>query len=304
MNTARKSRRQNRVGHLLAIGSLAVVSILATAPAAVGSVTIGQVAPNPGSLSTCAPDADRVQPTINSGPAYVVPSTGNVTAWTLSSWSTLGGSGSGDKIAMKVFRPAGGNDYSVVGHDGPRTLSANSLNTFSTSFPVKPGDFVGLYTVTNATPCIYDATGENYLYRSGNLADGASGTFSSSGAAPDFRLNISALLDPINSFTLGAITRNKKKGTATETATVPNPGAVTVSGDGVKQASSSGARSAVSVPSAGTVSVPIRAKGKKKKKLNQKGKVKLSVAITYTPTGGAPSTQSVKVKLLKKKKKV
>ena len=172
---------------------------------------------------------------------------------------------------MKVFRPAGGNDYSVVGHDGPRTLSANSLNTFSTSFPVKPGDFVGLYTVTNSTPCIYTATGENYLYRSGNLADGAKGTFSSSGAAPDFRLNISAVLDPINTFTLGAITRNKKKGTATETATVPNPGAVTVSGNGVKQASSSGARSAVSVPSAGTVSRSDPGKGEEEEEAQPEG---------------------------------
>jgi predicted outer membrane repeat protein len=102
-----------------------------------------------------------------------------------------------------------------------------------------------------------------------------------------------------NAFTVGAITRNKKKGTATVTVNVPNPGELTASGNGVKAASAGGAAISKSV-GAGQAQLLIKAKGKKKRKLNETGKVKLNVAITYTPTGGSPNTQAVKVKLKKK----
>jgi hypothetical protein len=104
---------------------------------------------------------------------------------------------------------------------------------------------------------------------------------------------------PSNAFTLGAITRNKKKGTATITVNVPNPGELTGSGNGVKASSAGRAVISKSV-GAGQAQLLIKAKGNKKRKLNETGKVKLSVAITYTPTGGDPSTQSVKVKLKKR----
>jgi hypothetical protein len=116
-------------------------------------------------------------------------------------------------------------------------------------------------------------------------------------AEPIFDFVFAVFVKPTNAFTLGAITRNKKKGTATLTVNVPNPGELTGSGNGVK-ASSAGAVISKSV-GAGQAQLLIKAKGKKKKQLNQKGKVKLSVAVTYTPTGGDPSTQAVKVKLKK-----
>ena len=131
----------------------------------------------------------------------------------------------------------------------------------------------------------------------GDLADGAAGDFNLSG---NNRVNVSAEITPTNTFTLGAVARNKKRGTATENATVPNPGTVGVSGKGVKQASAGARTAAVSVPAAGTVQLSIRAKGKKKKKLNTTGKVKVSPVITYTPNGGTPRSQTVKVKLKKK----
>jgi hypothetical protein len=114
----------------------------------------------------------------------------------------------------------------------------------------------------------------------------------------NFDFVFAVFVKPSNAVTLGAITRNKKKGTATLPVNVPNPGELAGSGNGVK-ASSAGAVISKSV-SAGQAQLLIKAKGKKKKQLNQKGKVKLNVAITYTPTGGDPSTQSVKVKLKKK----
>jgi len=105
-----------------------------------------------------------------------------------------------------------------------------------------------------------------------------------------------------SSFTIDAIARNKKKGTATVTVTDQFPGDLIGKGKGVKASSAGGAVISKSV-GAGQAKLKIKAKGKKRKKLNTTGKAKVKVAITYTPTGGSAHTQSVKVKLKKKLKK-
>ena len=57
--------------------------------------------------------------------------------------------------------------------------------------------------------------------------------------ADGVRLNISAVVEPTNSFTLGKPKLNKKKGTATLAVNVPNSG-TGVWGKGVKAATASG----------------------------------------------------------------
>jgi hypothetical protein len=278
--------------------NLVVLTVLALAAGAApaGAETIGQTStPN----TFCSP-FDRVQPTVTSGNSYVVPSTGGVTNWTLSSWSIQGGPDA-DAITMKVYSSLAGTSFQVVVHDGPKTLTPNTLNTFQTNLAVKSGDILGNSTGpanTTGAICTFDVTGETYLRRAGSLDDGGSGTFDL--FAGDRRLNVSATVEPTNTFTVDGVTRNKKKGTATATITVPNPGTATVGGNGVT-ASSSGARAAVSVPSAGTVQLPIRASGKKKRKLKSKGKVSVSPTITYTPTGGKAQAIATSVTLKRKK---
>ena len=109
----------------------------------------------------------------------------------------------------------------------------------------------------------------------------------------------SVFVKPTNAFSVGDVTRDKKKGSATVTADLPYPGELTGSGSGASVARAPEAGTSKSV-GAGQAQLVIKAKGKKKRKLNATGKVTLNVAITYTPTGGDPSTQSVKVKLKKK----
>ncbi len=145
-------------------------------------------------------------------------------------------------------------------------------------------------------PCKTGVSGPRF--RNGDLADGEQGTFSS--AFSNERVNVSAVLNPSNSFTLGAIARNKRKGTATLTVNVPNPGELTGSGNGVKIASAAGAAISKTVSAPGDVQLTIKAKGKEKRKLNETGKVSVKPTITYTPTGGDPSTQSRKLKLKKR----
>jgi hypothetical protein len=101
-----------------------------------------------------------------------------------------------------------------------------------------------------------------------------------------------------NGFTIGAATRNKKKGTAQLPVTVPDAGTLTLSGKGVKGNSAAASKS-VAVQG-GTTNLVVKAKGKKAKKLKRKGKVKVNVTVTYAPSGLAGSSQTAKLKLKKK----
>jgi hypothetical protein len=278
-------------GRRLAVAFILAGTLLTLAASqAPAAVTIGQLAP-PNPSSETSADTDRVQPSVTSGNSYVVPATGGITTWTLTSWSHTAATDLVQQLTMKVFRKVGDPlDYTVVGHDGPRDLAPGVVNTFQTNLQVKAGDVLGNNSKSPGDNASYfPVPGESFLNRDG-LADGQSGTFTLN--TDGQRLNISAVLEPTNTFALGAITRNKKKGTATLGASVPNPGDLSVGGKGVKAAGSA--------VGGGAAQLKIRAKGKKKRKLTETGKVKLSLAITYTPTGGSPSTASAKVKLRKR----
>jgi dipeptidyl aminopeptidase/acylaminoacyl peptidase len=108
---------------------------------------------------------------------------------------------------------------------------------------------------------------------------------------------------PSNVFTFGALTRDKAKGTATQTVTVPGPGELVLGGSGVVPQRPSTRRSLRLAVVGGDVLVKIKAKGKAKDKLKKKGKATVNPTFTFTPTGGTASTQTKQVKLKKAKKK-
>src|SRR5262249_48261844 len=200
-------------------------------------------------------------------------------------------------FTLRVLRPAAGNEYTGAGSSSPVTITGTNTATLTTNLPIQAGDLVGI-DIVNGHIADGIVTGSTVVEWASPLADGST-------AAPSPRLDDKDLLFnadvvPANTITVGAITRNKKKGTATITINdIPNPGELAGSGKGVKASSADIAVISKSV-SAGQAQLLIKAKGKKRKKLNQQGKVKLSVAITYTPTGGDPNTQSLRVKLMKK----
>ena len=86
--------------------------------------------------------------------------------------------------------------------------------------------------------------------RLADLTDGQQGEFA---ADTDVRLSATAVVSPSNTFTLGSTTRNEKKGTASLTVTVPNPGELTGLGKGVKVAGAAGAVSSKKVTAPGKV---------------------------------------------------
>jgi hypothetical protein len=96
-----------------------------------------------------------------------------------------------------------------------------------------------------------------------------------------------------SAFTVGALSRNKKKGKATLTLTVPGSGQLAATGKGLKTASASPTAS-------GDVTLNLKASGKAKRKLARSGKAKVKITLSWTPTGGSASTQGDKVKLVRK----
>ncbi len=278
-------------GRLAKLGLAAMTAAFVGPVSAHAAVTIGKVADPVG--SSCATGFDWVgqnTPTTT----YVVPSTGGVTSWTLTSWSTFAGP-TGGSLAMKVFRPLPGDkQFQVVGHAGPATVTPGGLagNTFPANLAVKTGDVLGFHNYTNTLNCTAPEPGGTYLYLTGDLADGASGGPFAVYDAQPYDLDISATVSPVNDFSVGKTSRNRKKGTAKITFDVPNPGTLSGSGGGAKV-------SKAKTVAAGKATLKVKARGLKSRTLDRNGKLKLKLQVIYTPTGGDPKAKKIKLKLLK-----
>jgi CSLREA domain-containing protein len=98
---------------------------------------------------------------------------------------------------------------------------------------------------------------------------------------------------PSNDISFGAVTRNKRKGTATLAVSVPSAGELALAGNGLKAASATAS-------GAGEVALSVKAAGKAKRKLRRKGKKTFTPAVTFTPVGGAANTESTSVKLVRR----
>src|SRR5262245_33858717 len=93
---------------------LTTIGVIAGVSPAAAAVTIGQTGTP---ASSCVANTDRLQPSVISGTSYVVPST--VAKGTIVSWSTEAQAGAGQRLALKLYRSAGGAAYTVLTHDGP-----------------------------------------------------------------------------------------------------------------------------------------------------------------------------------------
>jgi hypothetical protein len=277
--TRNRSHARRRVAALAPLACMA--ALVVTAPAA-ASVTIGQLPPDAPSPDCVASNVDYLQTSVTGGDLYIAREAGTIT-----SWSTIS-SGPGAAYVFKIFRRTTDPDvFEVIGHAPAHTLTFGR-NTVGVSLAVKSGDLIGLNETGPPNSCTFSMSGDSVLSRAGNLSDGAMGAF---GPQNDIRLNLSAALVPDNGFTLGGITRDRRRGTATVTATTSNPGAVTLSGKGLKK------HAARTVAVAGPVTFGIATIGKAKRRLGRKGRITVPVTVTFSPTGGDPSSQLIHLKL-------
>ena len=260
--------------------------MLAAARPAGAVVMVGQLPPTAPSPTCSSTSTDYLEPSVTGGTLYIARQAGTITSFSTRSF------GAGATYTLKVFRRTMDPDvFEVVAHAPPHTLAAG-LNTFIVSVPVRSGDLLGLNARGVANSCTFFSSGDLVLLNPGDIPDGGSDKFSTQ---TDSRLNLSAVLDPSNGFTLD-ITRDRHLGTAAVTVNVPNPGVVTLSGNGLKSG-----RAAKSAFGAGPVPFQVAAIGKWKRRLLRKGKVDVSTSITFLPTGGDPSTQQITLRLKKRR---
>jgi hypothetical protein len=97
---------------------------------------------------------------------------------------------------------------------------------------------------------------------------------------------------PSNAFRIGKLTRNAKKGTATLLVTVPDAGALTVSGKGVKKVTRI-------AKGAGKLKLAIVPVGAARRKLAATGSLELGFALRFAPTGGSAAKRTKSVKLVR-----
>ena len=282
---ARTSIRSHARGRLAVL--LALACLTAAAPArAAASVTIGQLTPFPPSAACSTSNVDFLEPSVTGGNLYVARQAGTITSWTTNS------SGAGAHYVIKIFRRTPDPDvFQVIAHAPSHTLTSG-LNTVAANLPVKSGDMIGFNESGAPSSCAFSAPGDSVLTSAGNLSDGATRTFT---AQNDVRLNLTAVLVPDNGFTLGGISRDRKQGTASITATTSNPGIVTVSGKGLRK------RRSKSLAVAGPVTFQLTPTGRTARRLVRKGRVTVAPTVTFLPSGGDPSSQSIHLKLLKRK---
>jgi hypothetical protein len=194
---------------------------------------------------------------------------------------------------LRIVRPLGRGLFTGAGTSPSVTPPIHATTSYVVGLPIKIGDYIG---VDCCNPDFFEPEAEFFVTGNAAVRNEWQPSLADNGAgraplrANGYEVALNAEVNPTSTFTLHVITHNKRKGTATIAAKVPNPGELTGAGSG-------GISKKVRAP--GKVRLLIKAKGKKKRKLNSNGKVKVRPEITYTPTGGSPNTRSVTIRLIK-----
>jgi hypothetical protein len=114
----------------LAIGLAALV-----APSSASAAT--QIGETFTPTSGCGGEGGVALQTVSPAGQYAAPTAGVITSWSLQADAFP------PRLKLKVARPAGGNDFTIVGESEVQTTSANQLNTFPTQISVEAGDLIG-----------------------------------------------------------------------------------------------------------------------------------------------------------------
>jgi hypothetical protein len=276
----------------LLTAGLIVTALAASVGSAQGAVTIGSnlTAPLPFDNLNCNSPCTAVNlnlPATSQAPGGLnSPVNGTVTSWRAKANVT-------DRLTLRVLRQTGGLSFTAAATGAEFNSAGSDTGQVATSLPIAIGDTIGLNSAMGRL-IEGETTGATMGSFVPPLADGA--TLAAT-AVPNREVLVQATIEPTNTVTAGTIVRNKKKGTATVTITVPNAGQLSYTGTGVN------VTGPASIAAPGDVQVTVRATGKKRKKLNKKGKVSVSFGTTFTPNFGAAGITPTNLTLRKKLKK-
>ncbi|HYU59590.1 MAG TPA: hypothetical protein VEK39_02420 [Solirubrobacterales bacterium] len=157
---------------------------LAAAPTAGAATQVGQtLAPDAG----CANGVTHLQAN-SPGSSYAAPSAGVITSWSYQAPA------SPTQVKLKVARPVGGNQFTIVGDGGLEAPVQTIVNTYPVSIRVQAGDVIGLF-VASGGYC-FETTpppGYSFMYLAGDPAPGTTSTYS---GPVTFQLDVSVTLEP------------------------------------------------------------------------------------------------------------
>ena len=178
-----RARGTRALGFSLAVGFVGLVG-----PASAGAASqFGQTFP---ATENCSNGQTLLQATAPNG-QYSAPSSGVITSWSYDAPAF-----DLPRLKLKVARPAGGNSFTIVGEEGPRTPVASTFNTYQAQISVQPGDVLGVYVDAFGGCGRFAASGTGY-YAHAVAADPAPGT---TAVVPptynNFQLDVSATLEP------------------------------------------------------------------------------------------------------------
>jgi hypothetical protein len=159
-----------------------VVGSLTASPASAGT-TIGSTF-TPGG---CNGGITLVQTSSPPGTSYTIGSAGVITSWRFQAATNP------VQLEFKVFRPAGGTSYSVVGSSEAAAPPANALSTYPIRIPVQAGDLIGETLLTSGN-CAASVAATVY-YVNGDLAVGATAAFQPGSGLFDIAATLEADVD-------------------------------------------------------------------------------------------------------------
>src|SRR5262249_40896858 len=196
---------------------LAGLAVAASASPAGASVTIGSnLGRAPGSAPDsigCTPPCTYAQATLaadrQAAGGLVSPVHGTVALWRIRA------GGASSPTALRVIKPLSGGLFTGAGTSATVTPALNATSTYPTQLPIAIGDTIGIDCCMPGAQYFLSSGGFLYQWQP-PLADGGPGTPNINLSDPH-EIALNADIEPTATFTLGAITRNKKKGTATIT---------------------------------------------------------------------------------------
>jgi hypothetical protein len=212
---------------------------------------------------------------------------------TLVSWRFTGAVGG--PFRLRILHSQGGSPYmaTAVASSAPQTPTGTGTQTFALNLPIQMGDLIALDD-SAPSDMIGTSTSSNGVVQAWvpALADGAT-------AAPSLtfvnrELGFNADLRPVSHrFTLGKIKRNKRRGTATLTAAVPDPGGLVLFGKGLKKITAT-------ATAPGKVKMRVKPNGAAKRELNESGRAKVKAKVKFSPIGISPDTEAKELTLRKR----
>ncbi len=260
------------------VGATAVTLLCTAVPSSWATVTIGSDFSPPASGSTLC-GCTMAQAALP-GALVASPVNGTVVRWRIKAHPAGPG-----PFNLRVLRPLG-TAALFLGTSAPESAPGGAIKESGTSLPISIGDLIGVDSPGGAAIEFVDAPGASRQVWGTIPANGATASPISSQEVENF---LNADIEPTSTVTV-AKPKADKKGTATLTVTVPNPGALAVTGRLVK--------SATAAPTApGLVELKLRPTPKTRARLREKGKARGRVQVSFTPSFGQASSQSVRLKL-------